>query len=323
MSYDFDPEIAPLVAAMPQFEASDVAEARAMFSAAAALQDPDEVPAPLAIVDTIVPPVDGGGAVPVRVYTPERSGDRPMPCTLYLHGGAFTAGDLDTEHATAACVAAEAATAVVSVDYRLAPEHPFPAGVEDCYTALLWVAAHSGELGVDGDRLAVRGSSAGGGLAAAVTLLARDRGGPSVCFQSLAMPQLDDRLETPSMIELVDTPLWNRPRAELSWTHYLGTHPGGPEVPACAAPARAQDLSGLPSAYISVCEFDPLRDEGIIYAHRLVQASVHTELHLYPGTFHGSIQFAKAGVSRRMHADEMGALRRGLHGVVAATASEA
>ncbi len=164
------------------------------------------------------------------------------------------------------------------------------------------------------DRLAVRGASAGGGLAAAVALLARDRSGPALCFQSLAIPELDDRLETPSMVDFVDTPMWNRSRAEQSWQQYLGRPPGGSDVSAYAAPARAVDLSRLPAAYISVCEFDPLRDEGIVYAQRLVQAGVHAELHLYPGTFHGSTQFAEADVSQRMQADDIGALRRGLHG---------
>ena len=265
-------------------------------------------------LDTVVPGVDDGRSVPVRVYTPSGSGGRPLPGTLYLHGGGFTVGDLDSEHSSAARVAAEAETVVVSVDYRLAPEHPFPAGLDDCYAALLWMTANADELGVDPDRLAVRGASAGGGLAAAVALLARDRSGPALCFQSLAIPELDDRLETPSMVDFVDTPMWNRSRAEQSWQQYLGRPPGGSDVSAYAAPARAVDLSRLPAAYISVCEFDPLRDEGIVYAQRLVQAGVHAELHLYPGTFHGSTQFAEADVSKRMQADDIGALRRGLHG---------
>jgi acetyl esterase/lipase len=318
MAYEFDPEIAPLVAAMPQFEANDVAEARAMFAAFIAAQPPYEPAVPLTIADAVVPGRDGGPPVPVRVYTPTTAGGDALPGTLYLHGGGFSVGDLDSEHHAAARVAAEAETLVVSVDYRLAPEHPFPAGVDDCYTALVWMATHADDLGVDRDRLAVRGSSAGGGLAAAVALLARDRGGPLPCFQSLVIPELDDRLETPSMTEFVDTPMWTRARAEQSWQRYLGAQPGGPDVSAYAAPARAEDLSGLPAAFVSVCEFDPLRDEGLIYALRLVQAGIHTELHLYPGTFHGSTQFAEAENSRRMHADDIGALRRGLHGAVQA-----
>jgi acetyl esterase len=290
--YEFDAEIAPLVAAMPQFEATDVAEARRLFAAFIALQPPYEPPIPLTIEDDVVPGPEGAGSVPVR---------------------GFSVGDLDSEHNGAARIAAEVEAVVVSVDYRLAPEHPFPAGLDDCYAALVWVADHVDVLGVDPRRVAVRGASAGGGLAAALALLARDRGGPALRFQALAIPELDDRLETPSMAEFVDTPMWTRARAENSWRQYLGTEPGAPDVSPYAAPARAEDLSRLPAAYISVCEFDPLRDEGITYAQRLVQAGVHTELHLYPGTFHGSTQFGEVDVSRRMQADDLGALRRALH----------
>jgi acetyl esterase/lipase len=132
------------------------------------------------------------------------------------------------------------------------------------------------------------------------------------------MPEIDDRLETPSMQQFVDTPMWDRGRAEMSWTHYLGHAPGIADVSPYAAPARATDLAGLPPAYVSVCEFDPLRDEGITYALRLVQAGVHAELHLYPGTFHGSTQFEDIEITRRMQADELRAVRRALHGISSA-----
>jgi acetyl esterase/lipase len=143
----------------------------------------------------------------------------------------------------------------------------------------------------------VYGQSAGGGLAAALSLLARDRGGPSLCFQYLGIPELDDRLETPSMQQFVDTPMWNRPNAVLSWRYYLG-HDADGEVSPYAAPARAADLSGLPPAYVSTMEFDPLRDEGILYALGLLQAGVTVDLHQYPGTFHGSAMVPTAAVSR-------------------------
>jgi acetyl esterase/lipase len=177
---------------------------------------------------------------------------------------------------------------------------------------LTWTAAKAAELGIDPERLGVAGESAGGGLSAAIALLARDRGGPALCFQYLGIPELDDRLETPSMRAYVDTPVWNRPNAVYSWTSYLGAEPGGADVSPYAAPARATDLSGLPPAFVTTCQFDPLRDEGIQYAQRLLQAGVQTELHHYPGTFHGSSMVADAAVSRRMFADEVAALRRGL-----------
>jgi acetyl esterase/lipase len=199
----------------------------------------------------------------------------------------------------------------VSVEYRLAPEHPFPAGVEDCYAALSWTAANAAALGVDARRIAVAGQSAGGGLAAATALLARDRGGPALCFQLLEIPELDDRLDTPSMLAFDDTPLWNRPSAVWSWKHYLGPDHGG-EVSPYAAPARAQDVSGLPPAYVSTMELDPLRDEGILYALRMLQAGVPVELHSYPGTFHGSALIPAAAVSQRNAREVLDALRRAI-----------
>ena len=162
-------------------------------------------------------------------------------------------------------------------------------------------------------RIAIAGQSAGGGLAAATALLARDRGGPPLRFQLLEIPELDDRVDTPSMLAFVDTPLWNRPNAVWSWRHYLGPDHRG-EVSPYAAPARAEDLRGLPPAFVSTMEFDPLRDEGIDYAQRLMQAGVSVELHNYPGTFHGSAIFTQADVSQRSIRDSMGALERALRG---------
>ena len=198
----------------------------------------------------------------MRVYSPaNRTG--AVPGLLYIHGGGFVLGDLDMFHASLLRLVDELGVVIVSVDYRLAPEHPFPAPVEDCYAALQWVEAKAAELGIDPARLGVGGESAGGGLPAAVALLARDRGGPALCFQYLGIPELDDRLGTPSMRAYTDTPLWNRPNAVFSWTSYLGAEPGGDGVSPYAAPARAEDLAGLPPAFVTTCQFDPLRDEGI------------------------------------------------------------
>jgi acetyl esterase/lipase len=250
--------------------------------------------------------------VPVRIFTPAGAGGR-LPGLLYIHGGGFVLGSVDASHDDALCIAAEVGAVVLSVEYRLAPEHPFPAGLEDCYAALTWTAANAADLGIDPGRLAVGGESAGGGLSAATALLARDRGGPALCFQLLGIPELDDRLDTPSMRAFHDTPIWNRPNAELSWDYYLGEGVRGTAgVSPYAAPARAEDLTGLPPAYVTTCEFDPLRDEGLAYALRLVQAGVGTEVHHYPGTFHGSGLIPDAAVSRRMAADRLGVLRRAL-----------
>jgi acetyl esterase/lipase len=249
--------------------------------------------------------------VPVRVYRPKAAASGPRPAVFEIHGGGFMMGDIAMMDAWCQAVAAQIDAVVVSVEYRLAPEHPFPAGVEDCYAALVWTATEAKELGIDPERIAIAGQSAGGGLAAAVALMARDRGGPKLCFQVLEIPELDDRLDTPSMLAFDDTPLWNRPNAFWSWRHYLGpAHEG--EVSPYAAPARAENLAGLPPAYISTMEFDPLRDEGILYGLRLLQAGVSVELHSFPGTFHGSSLLPTAEVSRRNMEEVFGVLKRRL-----------
>jgi acetyl esterase len=313
MTYAIDPELAPWIAMLPAVSFADIEEVRSGMAAMTAMAPAYEPPIPIDLREIAVPGPEGAPDVAVRVYTPvERDGD--LPGLLYIHGGGFALGHAaDFDHETTR-LAAEIPAVVVSVDYRLAPEHPFPAPVEDCYAALVWTAGHAAELGIDPARLGVGGDSAGGGLAAATALLARDRGGPALCFQYLGIPELDDRLETPSMRDYVDTPLWNRPNAEASWDYYLGGPGvrGTEKVSPYAVPARAEDLSGLPPAFVTVCQFDPLRDEGMTYAQRLLQAGVAAELHCYPGTFHGSGMVADAAVTRRMIADEISALRRGL-----------
>ncbi|MEA5360723.1 alpha/beta hydrolase [Amycolatopsis sp., V23-08] len=314
MTYAIDPELLPWLDMLPAVTLPDY---DALLAARASMSQLQEVmPAydpvhPVDVRDTTVPGPSGAPDVPVRVYSPaDREGT--VPALVYIHGGGFILGDLDMFHASLLHLVDELGIVIVSVDYRLAPEHPFPAPVEDCYAALTWTAAKAAELGIDPERIGVGGESAGGGLAAATALLARDRGGPALRFQYLGIPELDDRLETPSMNAYVDTPMWNRPNAVYSWTSYLGTEPGGADVSPYAAPARATDLAGLPPAFVSTCQFDPLRDEGIQYAQRLLQAGVTTELHHYPGTFHGSAIIQDAAVSRRMLVDEVAALRRGL-----------
>ncbi|MGW6929108.1 alpha/beta hydrolase [Lentzea sp. NPDC054927] len=314
MTYAIDPELLPWLDMMPAVSLPDHATLLATRARQAEMLGvlPTYEPAnPVDVRDTTVPGPSGAPDVPVRIYTPANH-EGASPGLLYIHGGGFVLGDLDMFHAHVLRVVDALGIVVVSVDYRLAPEHPFPAPVEDCYAALQWTAAKASELGIDPDRLGVGGESAGGGLAAGVALLARDRGGPALCFQYLGIPELDDRLDTPSMREYVDTPLWNRPNAIFSWTSYLGTEPGGDDVSPYAAPARAEDLSALPPAYVTVCQFDPLRDEGIEYARRLSHAGVQAELRLYPGTFHGSALVESAAISRRMFTDELEALRRGL-----------
>jgi acetyl esterase/lipase len=310
MTYTFDPEIAEVVPLLPTLDGDDPLVIRAALAEMIAQMPPPDT-AGVQIEDGQIPGRDGDPAVPIRIYQPEQ---RTAPAAIYsVHGGGFIAGDLETEHALSVRLARELGVVVVSVDYRLAPETPFPGPLEDVYAGLVWMAANAGELGIDAERIAIQGTSAGGGLCAALALLARDRGGPHVAFQFLSVPELDDRLTTPSMIEFTDTPLWSRPRAVLSWDCYLGPgRAGSDNVSIYAAPARATDLAGLPPAYVSVMHFDPLRDEGIAYALAMLAAGVSVELHLFPGTFHGSALIQHAAISQREQAEAIAVLRRGL-----------
>jgi acetyl esterase/lipase len=310
MTYAFDPEIAEVVPLLPTLDSDNPLAIRAGLSEMVAQMPPPDITG-LQIEDRRIPGRDGDRAVPIRIYQPEQ---HTSPAGIYsVHGGGFIAGDLETEHALSARLARELGVVVVSVDYRLAPETPFPGPLEDVYAGLVWMAAHAGDLGIDAERIAIQGTSAGGGLCAALALLARDRGGPHIAFQFLSVPELDDRLTTASMIEFTDTPLWSRPRAVISWDCYLGPgRAGSDDVSIYAAPARATDLAGLPPAYVSVMHFDPLRDEGIAYALAMLAAGVNVELHLFPGTFHGSALIQHAAISQREQAEAIAVMRRGL-----------
>jgi acetyl esterase/lipase len=260
----------------------------------------------------MIPGPEVNAEIPVRVYTPASARRAGLPAVVFFHGGAFVLGDMYTEELRCLRYSAEAACVVVSVDYRLAPEHPYPAAVDDCFAGLLWTVANASEFGVDPARIAVAGSSAGGALAAAVALMARDVGGPPIAFQLLNYPVIDDRMQTPSMRAFDTTPLWtNRSTADM-WNHYLGTERDGVVSP-YAAPARATDVSGLPPAYVLTAELDPLRDEGIDYARRLLEAGVSTELHTVAGACHGfDIVAAGGSLGRRAIAEQVRALVRGL-----------
>ncbi|MGW0733686.1 alpha/beta hydrolase [Streptomyces sp. NPDC002851] len=299
-----DPELEAFIPLFPRADLTDpVAERKNLAALAAAVPAPDT--SGMEIEDRTVP---GEVGVPVRVYRPRQA----QGAIVWLHGGGFVMGDLETEHPWAARVAEASGAVVISVGYRLAPEHPFPAAPDDAYAVLVWVSEHAVELGVDPGRIAVGGHSAGGGLAAAVALRARDEQGPSICFQLLNQPGLDDRQETWSARQFTDTPWMNRDKASAAWRHYLGSARGLAPVTPYAAPARAADLSGLPPAYIATAEFCPARDEGIEYALRLLQAGVSVELHQWADTFHGSQAILSAEVSQRQLAELGTALRRAL-----------
>jgi len=231
------------------------------------------------------------GAPGPRVVIYERSDrQRPSGALLWIHGGGLVLGRPEQANTWCSALAADLDVLVVSVDYRLAPEHPFPDGLTDCYDALVWLNDRAAELGVDPGRIAVGGDSAGGGLSAALCQLVRDRGGPAVCFQLLNYPMLDDRTvlrtDHDGRGEFVWTPASNR----FGWTSYLNQEPTPDDAPVHAAPARTADLAGLPPAWIGVGELDLFLDEDVDYATRLEAAGVPCELHVEPGMYHGADQ---------------------------------
>lgn len=247
-------------------------------------------PAPLEpvaeVLDRVLP--GPGGDLSVRFYLPEAT--RPLPVLVYFFGGGWVLGSLAAVDPVCRRLANATPCAVVSVAYRRAPEHPFPAGLEDCYAATRWVAEHGAELGLDPDRRAVGGASAGGNLAAAVALLARERQGPALVLQLLVYPPLDHRADSPSMHEALDPLFFGYEDLAWCWSHYLADPIDGDSP--LASPLRAQDLRGLPPALVITAELDPLRDQGDLYAARLTEAGVPAELLRFEGAVHGF--FSKA-----------------------------
>ena len=283
MTYAFDPELAPIVELLPAGVLDDLETARAGLVDLIGPLNEKVDRTGVTVADHLIPGPSGAPDVLVRVYTPDAAPpEGGRPALLDIHGGGFVLGTIEMEVGFALAAARQLDAVIATVEYRLAPEHPFPAGVEDCYAALAWLHTNAAELDIDVNRVGVGGQSAGGGLTAATVLLARDRGGPMVCFQFLGIPELDHRLNTTSMRTFVDTPMWHRANAIKSWDMYLGADHDG-EVSPYASPSLATDLRGLPPAYVTTMEFDPLRDEGILYALRLMEAGVSVELHSFPG----------------------------------------
>jgi acetyl esterase len=263
----------------PSVEEVGVEEARRSLAALVAMQSPS--PDLGGVEDRQIP--GPAGKIPVRVYTPLGAG--PFPVLVYFHGGGFVLCNVDTHDGTCRSIAAGSGCVVVSVDYRLAPEHRFPAAAEDCYAATRWVAGNAGLIGGDATRIGVGGDSAGGNLAAVTALMCRDRGGPRLGFQLLVYPVIDAACDTPSFRENAEGYYLTASAMRWFWAHYLaephdGAHP-------YATPLRAPDLSGLPPALIITAEYDPLRDEGETYAKRLGAAGVPVTLSRYDGMIHG------------------------------------
>ncbi len=221
--------------------------------------------------------------IKIRIY---RDTMEKTPCIVYFHGGGWVIGDLDTHDTICTQLAAETGYAVISVDYRLAPENPFPAPIDDCYDGLCWIAANAVELNIDPEKIAVAGDSAGGNLAAAACIKARDQGQPAIAFQALFYPVTDVNFDTGSYHENAEGYFLTREGMQWFWDHYIGQGEANRKNP-LAAPLQASDFSGLPAAQIMTAEFDPLRDEGESYARALSDAGVAVEVKRYDGMIHG------------------------------------
>lgn len=244
---------------------------------------------------------DDGAEIPMRLYRKE--GSDPGSLVVYIHGGGMFLCSIDTHDPICRAYADASGVPLLSVDFRFAPEHPYPTSVEDCYAALRWAVDNATELGIDPQRIAIMGDSAGGGMAAAVALMARDRGGPSLAAQILIYPMLDDRTTDPDP-EIAPFATWTTDDNITGWGCLLGEAAGSAQVPAYAAPARAEDLSGLPPTYIDVGQLDIFRGEDLAYAERLSRAGVPVEFHLYPGAPHAFEVFAPdSDVARRAQAE--------------------
>jgi acetyl esterase/lipase len=259
--------------------------------------------------DRVIPGPAGNPDLMVRVYRPAKSSG-PLPGILFIHGGGMVMGTLDTDHLTAVMLCETIGALIVSVDYRLAPEHPAPAAIEDCYAALQWMTANADALGYGPvDRLAIYGGSAGGGLTIATALVSRDRGGPSIGFLMAPYPMIDDRNVTDSSQAILDIGIWDRSGNIEAWDWYLG----GKSADQYSAPTRASDLTGLPPTFIDVGDQDMFMDEDLEFAGRLKDAQVPVELHVYPGAYHASEVFAPtAELSQQIWAARVAALKTAL-----------
>jgi acetyl esterase len=274
---------------VPSIENLPVGQARAIFEAMS--KNRVEPLALARVEDRRIP--GPAGEIPVRIYTPE--GEAPLPVLAFFHGGGWVIGSLESHDALCRAIARAVPAIVVAVDYRLAPEHPFPAGLEDSHAALVWIAENAASFGGDPARLAVGGDSAGGNLSAAVSLLARDRGGPKIAHQLLIYPATNLRGDTVSMRENAEGYFLTRSLMAWFGNHYI-THEQ--TLLPHASPLLAPDLAGLPPATVITAEFDPLRDEGEAYAARLRESGVAAEYACYDGMIHGFItmpMFRQAG----------------------------
>ena len=278
---------------------------------AAIKSEPVDFPENVLVEDVMIPGLNNDPDVKVRLYKPIDLA-KESPCLLWMHPGGMTIGDANMEDLTSAQRAVDHSCLVASVDYRLAPENPYPSAPDDCYAALLWFANNASELGISSSRIAIGGASAGAGLAASTSLRARDESGPEIVFQLLTYPMLDHRNTNPSSYGVMDDfRVWNRKANLISWEAYLGDLT---DIPTYASPSLEVNLSNLPPTMISVGALDNFVDECIDFAQRLMQAGVRTDLRVYAGAFHGSVGLvAHSPISIEWAKAENDALHRALY----------
>lgn len=306
-----DPQLLPLLEVAGSMVVADgkLPEARAnvavMTEMGLGVADPS-----VSVTEHIAPGLEGGPGVRVLVYRPDGLGP-DAPAVLQIHGGGFVFGTAELGDPRNRAMAKSVGCAVVSVDYRLAPETPFPGGLEDCYAALVWLHQAAKTLGIDARRIAIRGESAGGGLAASLALLARDRGGPPIRFQLLIYPMLDDRTTVREAHPFTGEFVWDMASNRFAWESWLGQLPGSEQIPSLAAAARVTDLCGLPPTFIATAALDMFVEENLEYARRLLRAGNSVELFMAAGAFHGFEAMAPdADVSRRFISQSDAALIR-------------
>lgn len=306
-----DPELLPILEMAPDMGVSPekLPAAREVIAAMTAMgleqADPSVITS-----EHFAPGHNGGPAVRVVLYKPD--GLAPdAPVVLQIHGGGYLFGTAELGDPRNRAIAHTVGCAVASVEYRLAPETAFPGGLEDCYAALVWLHGNAAALGLDPARIAIRGESAGGGLAAALAVMARDLGGPIACFQLLVYPMLDDRTVNAPANPHTGEFIWDRSSNYFAWESWLGMAPGTDKVPPLGAPARTADLAGLPPACITTATLDLFVDEDLDYAARLIRAGVPTEVYVAAGAFHGfDAMVPDAAVSKRFTACGDEALKR-------------
>lgn len=307
-----DPELLPLIEAMPTvtLSAENLGVIRQARDAMLAMLPP--FPESVAVEERFIPGPEGAPDVRVKVYR-KKSGAASHPAILHLHGGGYIMGNPEFMGPQCALWADVFDAVVVAPAYRLAPETAFPGNVEDAYAALAWAVKHAGELGIDTTRIAVAGESAGGGLAAALALLVRDRGEYRFCHQQLIFPMIDDRTAVcAGLSPMYGEYVWNNGSNHFGWSSLLGKAPGSADVSPYAAAARAEDVSGLPPVFMATGALDLFTEENLDYAKRLMAAGVPVELHVYPGAPHAFMQYPGVAVTKQYMRDAMAALARGL-----------